>query len=572
MFTPLKKELNGNEKKFFPIRYKIILPYLTLAIIVSIIGAFLLSNIVFDSLEDRYINQLIEVGKLASESIVEQEKSLLSSLRLLANLDGVSEALEAEDIESLRNLSFGVVVENQIEDVEFLNAQGQHLLSMVHKHNGNVEEYEFASLSDIKLYEWDVVEKVIHQENDGIGNKYAGYLLHNRKQTFFVAGPVYNQSGDFVGVLLVGQSLDQITRKIRETTLAQITLYNHEGEILSTTLINPVPLNSAVTGEVLEKQDDYSVLLSEKERREISSSGIDYDELLGPWEIREDADIGILGTALVKSFIVTFSTSTITQTIFFLVLSIIFIVLIGVFVSEYITHPLPEFVTASQKISDGNLSVSINADTNDELGLLADNFNHMVNSLSTSKKNLLRAYDETLLGWAKALELRDSETEGHTIRVTKKAIDFARAIGIKGADLVNIQRGALLHDIGKIGVPDTILKNSGPLSQKERRIMETHTQLGHDMLWDIDYLRPAIDIPYYHHENWDGSGYPHGLKGKVIPLAARLFAIVDVWDALRSDRVYRKAYPDDKVLKILKSDRGIKYDPELLDIFIKLID
>ena len=246
--------------------------------------------------------------------------------------------------------------------------------------------------------------------------------------------------------------------------------------------------------------------------------------------------------------------------------------MIGVFVSEYITHPLPEFVTASQKISDGNLSVSINADTNDELGLLADNFNHMVNSLSTSKKNLLRAYDETLLGWAKALELRDSETEGHTIRVTKKAIDFARAIGIKGADLVNIQRGALLHDIGKIGVPDTILKNSGPLSQKERRIMETHTQLGHDMLWDIDYLRPAIDIPYYHHENWDGSGYPHGLKGKEIPLAARLFAIVDVWDALRSDRVYRKAYPDDKVLKILKSDRGIKYDPELLDIFIKLID
>lgn len=572
MFTPLKKKLNGNEKKFFPIRYKIILPYLILAIIVSIIGAFLLSNIVFDSLEDRYINQLIEVGKLASESIVEQEKSLLSSLRLLANLDGVAEALEAEDIESLRNLSFGVVVENQIEDVEFLNAQGQHLLSMAHKHNGNVEEYEFASLSDIKLYEWDVVEKVIRQENDGVGNKYAGYLLHNRKQTFFVAGPVYNQSGDFVGVLLVGQSLDQITRKIRETTLAQITLYNHEGEILSTTLINPVPLNSAVTGEVLEKQDDYSILLSEKERREISSSGIDYDELLGPWEIREDADIGILGTALVKSFIVTFSTATITQTIFFLVLSIIFIVLIGVFVSKYITHPLPEFVTASQKISDGNLSVSINADTNDELGLLADNFNHMVNSLSTSKKNLLRAYDETLLGWAKALELRDSETEGHTIRVTKKAIEFARAIGIKGADLVNIQRGALLHDIGKIGVPDTILKNSGPLNESERRIMETHSQLGHDMLWDIDYLRPAIDIPYYHHENWDGSGYPHGLKGKEIPLAARLFAIVDVWDALRSDRVYRKAYPDDKVLKILKSDRGIKYDPELLDIFIKLID
>lgn len=543
-----------------------------LAMIVTIIGAFLLSNVVFDSLEDRYINQLIEVGKLASESIVEQEKSLLSSLRLLANLDGVAEALETEDIDSLRDLTFGVVVENQIENVEFLDTQGEHLLSMVHKQNGSLEEYDFASFSDIQLYEWDVVKKVIHQENDGIGNKYSGYLLHNRRQTFFVAGPIYNQSGDFVGIILIGESLDRLTRHIREITLGQITLYNNEGEILSTTLINPVPLDSTLTDAVLEKQDTFSILLSDKGKREISSSGIDYDEILGPWEIREDADIGILGTALVKSFIVTFSTATITQTIFFITLSAILIVLIGFFVSRYITRPLPEFITASQKISTGNLSVFIHPDTNDELSLLADNFNHMTDSLSASKKELLRAYNDTLLGWAKALELRDNATEGHTLRVTQKAVQFARAIGIKGTELVNIQRGALLHDIGKIGVPDTILKNPGPLSEEGRQTIERHPQFGRDFLWDIKYLRPAIDIPYCHHENWDGSGYPRGLKGKEIPLAARLFSIVDVWDALRSDRVYRTAYPKDEVLNILKFNRGIKYEPELFDIFMKLIE
>ena len=157
------------------------------------------------------------------------------------------------------------------------------------------------------------------------------------------------------------------------------------------------------------------------------------------------------------------------------------------------------------------------------------------------------AYDETIEGWSRAMDLRDKETEGHTQRVTELTLRLANSMGFGAEELVHIRRGTLLHDIGKMGVPDDILRKPGPLTDEEWVIMRRHPQLAYDMLAPIFYLRPATDIPYCHHEKWDGTGYPRGLKGEQIPLAARIFALVDVWDALCSDRPYRKAWPADRV-------------------------
>jgi HD-GYP domain-containing protein (c-di-GMP phosphodiesterase class II) len=192
-------------------------------------------------------------------------------------------------------------------------------------------------------------------------------------------------------------------------------------------------------------------------------------------------------------------------------------------------------------------------------------------NLQRSNQELILAYDATLAGWGKALELRDKETHGHTNRVVKKTFDLAQRLGVEGEKLTHIMRGALLHDVGKMGIPDQILNKPGPLSEDEWGIMRQHPQLAFDLINAIPYLRPALEIPFGHHERWDGSGYPLGLKGEEIPLAARIFAVVDIWDALLNKRVYREAWEEEKVISYLENAAGIELDPDIVKTFLEMI-
>ncbi len=191
--------------------------------------------------------------------------------------------------------------------------------------------------------------------------------------------------------------------------------------------------------------------------------------------------------------------------------------------------------------------------------------------LQRSNIELMLAYDATIEGWSRALDLRDKETEGHTQRVTELTERLARAAGLSDAELVHVRRGALLHDIGKMGVPDGVLLKPGPLDEAEWVMMRRHPTLAYEMLSPIAFLRPALDIPYCHHEKWDGTGYPRGLKGEQIPLAARLFAVVDVWDALRSDRPYRAAWGEAETLEHLRAGAGSHFDPAAVEQFLTLL-
>lgn len=196
----------------------------------------------------------------------------------------------------------------------------------------------------------------------------------------------------------------------------------------------------------------------------------------------------------------------------------------------------------------------------------------LFDDLQQSNSRLAASYDATIEGWAKALEMRDDETEGHTRRVTEMTTRLARALGISTERLPHIRRGAMLHDIGKIAIPDSILLKPGPLDDDEWAVMRQHPQYAVDLLSPVKFLRPALDIPEFHHERWDGSGYPCGLKGRQIPIAARIFAVVDVWDALRSDRPYREAWPEDKVRAYLREQAGIQFDSEVTGVFLKVLD
>ena len=192
-------------------------------------------------------------------------------------------------------------------------------------------------------------------------------------------------------------------------------------------------------------------------------------------------------------------------------------------------------------------------------------------ALQQAHTNLQEAYDRTIEGWVLALDLRDRETEGHTKRVTQMTVRLARILGCTDEEIVHIHRGALLHDIGKMGIPDEILQKPGPLTDDEWVKMRKHPQYAYQMLAPISYLKQALIIPYYHHERWDGSGYPHKLKGEDIPLFARFFAVVDVWDALSSDRPYRKGMPPSEVIDYLQKEAGRLFDPEIVQKFLPLI-
>ena len=205
-----------------------------------------------------------------------------------------------------------------------------------------------------------------------------------------------------------------------------------------------------------------------------------------------------------------------------------------------------------------------------QAAIAIDNTN-LFEDLQKTNLELIQAYDATIEGWAHALELRDMETEGHSRRVVGMTMKLADKLGIGKDELTHIRLGAMLHDIGKMGVPDNLLQKPGKLTEEEWRVMRKHPVYAFDWLSKINYLKQALEIPYYHHEKWDGTGYPHGLKGNQIPLSARIFAIVDVWDALLSDRPYRKAWPKKKVLTYLREQSNKHFDPKVVEAFFELL-
>lgn len=195
----------------------------------------------------------------------------------------------------------------------------------------------------------------------------------------------------------------------------------------------------------------------------------------------------------------------------------------------------------------------------------------LLDDLQRSNTELVLAYDATIEGWSRAMDLRDKETEGHSQRVADLTVQLAQAAGMSGEQIGHVRRGALLHDMGKLGIPDSILLKPGQLTEDERAIMRKHPEYAFEMLSSVEYLRPALEIPYCHHERWDGTGYPRQLKGEQIPPAARLFAVADVWDALHSDRPYRAGWLREEVLEHIRAEAGKHFEPSAVDLLFQVL-
>lgn len=547
----------------FSIRTKLTIPYMILALLVAIVGGYIVTQVLLGSLEERFTNQIIETRKLASESMVREEDRMLGTLRLLSNIQGMPETILSEDEQKILDLTYPISFNAGEDAVLVLDSHGKVLTTILK--STETGKYLFPQISD-DLTKSPFVSKVLNQVVDANGDKYSGLSFADWGNYFFVSGPEYNQDGKLVGVILVGNSLISVMKKIREESLSQVTIYDMNFKPIGSTFTE-LPSQPLLDSSTLLKNQDQQSLI-----RDISSNNIAYGELLGAWEARDGEDLGILGTALPKTFLIRSSSMTKINITVVFVSAIIMAMFLGLFLSNLITQPILKLKQAASDVAKGDRDIRVSTNGGDEIADLAQSFNKMVSSLSRSENDLISTYDKTLEGWSLALELRDEATQGHTKRVTELTLELARAMGIEEAKITNIRRGALLHDIGKIGIPDRILLKPGPLTKAERKMIEMHPVFAREMLKKIEFLHPAMDIPTFHHEKWDGKGYPTGLFREEIPIAARIFAVIDVWDALTSDRPYRKAWPYEKALAYIISNSGTHFDPEVVTVFSKMVE
>lgn len=547
-------------KIIFSLRTKFIGLYMFLALIFTVALSFIGFSIVTDTIEERFQNNLVEAGKIVAEYMVIEEVNLLETLRIVAHTEGVAEAIERNDVNELRELAYLPVLNAQLETIDLLDEKGENLLSIRHIQGGNVEDYEFISDS-FDYSKWNIVQNVINQYQDEIGDKFAGVSDAPWGQYFYISGPVYNPDAEFVGIVLVGKSLGALSKEMREISLAHVSLYDFEGNPLTSTFRSPpTELKAETISSILSQQDQLSFT------RSLESIELAYREIIGPWEVRSDVDIGLLGVSLAENFFISTSIPTRIEFLTVMAVALLLVVVMGAYSSRNITRPLTTMTKSSREIADGNYGIRLPISSGDELGVLAFSFNQMISQIQISNDKREQAYDDSLEGWAKALELRDHETEGHSRRVVALTMRLAARFGITGADLIDMRRGALLHDIGKMGIPDEILQKPGPLSDQERIIMRGHPRLAHQLIMNVPYLRSSLDIPYSHHERWDGTGYPDGKRGEEIPLASRIFSVADVWDALLSTRPYRQAWSKREVIDFIWAERGKMFDPQVVDI------
>lgn len=555
-----------------PIRIKITVPYLVLSTILAIAAAYIITQLVVENLDERFNKQLYEAGKIASELIVGYESQLLETERLLANVQGASDAVRLDDPQTLRSLTLGIIANDQQEAVEFFDRQGNHILSIHHSSGGNPEQYDFSTGGSSPFTELEIVQNVLTQKRDAKGDKFADLVDTDSGKFLYISGPIKDAQGNLAGAVLVGRSLATLSADMRFKTFAQITFYDHAGRVIYSTLPSSQNIDSELVTQTISLKNVSSTRRDLSGQRDFEVMNIPFAEILGSWEVRGNHELGVLGVALSQNAVVQASTSTRWRIFLLITAANFFIILVGINLANTITRPLLQLVKASIKVSQGELNVQVNTRTNDEIAILTESFNAMVSSLNLSQADLIRAYDSTLEGWAKAIELRDKEIKGHSERVTNLTLKLAQAMGIHAETLVNIRRGALLHDIGKMGIPDAILHKPGSLNDAERQLIQEHPQHAYDMLKHIGFLQAALEIPYCHHEKWDGTGYPRGLKGEEIPVSARIFAVVDVYDAMISDRPYRKAMPLESVIEHLKEQSGFHFDPTVLNEFFKLLE
>jgi putative nucleotidyltransferase with HDIG domain len=538
------------------LRRRIVLPFVVLVVFVGVVGIAVVSGQVGGAAEGTLDNSLVRSSLRTNDRLSGVENDRLQQLRAAADTAGVDQAVTRKDAAAAQRL-LGPIVGNAQPEHLVLRAfslDGTPLIAL--RRNGAAVE----TFTDSTAYQpQPAVQHALRGDRDPLGDKYVFLANDVSPPVLYWVAPIWSeaQPQTVVGAVLLGQSLSEIAEAVRGATTIEVAFYGSTGQLLTTSLAGMPTLSADARRQV---SHDAPVRLG------FQASDHAYRLLVSDWTMR-GSSLGYLAVAVVSDDL----SASLTAIRFVLVVLFGAIALgtmvIGMALADRITKPIDQLIASMRVVSAGDYSRRVPVESPDEIGYLATTFNDMAGALQAQIREREEAYFRNLEALARAIDARDPYTFEHSARVAAISEQLAEGMGLPAADIIALRRGGLLHDVGKIGVPDRILAKTSPLTDDEWASIRRHPVIGFEMLKDVPFLQPSLDSVRHHHERWDGEGYPDRLKGDTISQLARIVTVADAFDAMTSDRPYRKGFSFQFAARTIMSEAGRQFDPAVVEAF-----
>jgi putative nucleotidyltransferase with HDIG domain len=519
------------------VSWKIVAPYIVLTLILAAAGTYLTTQFVTGSLQDRFDNQLAEAARVASDSVVRREREHLSILRAMSFTVGVPEATVSADEAGLRRLIEPIAANSRLEFADLYGPDGKPLLALRLTDPSRLT-YERAQVTASGT-ETLLIQDLLSGRRDSQGDKFAALLNRKEGAVFYTGGPVKDEGGQVVGAVLVGTSMTTLLPNLKREALADVTFYATDGQPLASTF-------AVADGEaeLIPKTRSHVDLNGMREVR--SLFGREFDLLYAELRIRNET-VGMFSVALPSAFISSAGTSARLGMAVVFALATVAVIVVGLLIARGVTRPLLRLVATAHAVTDGDLTARSGVRGPDEVGDLAHSFDVMTERLAGQHLATIRALTS-------AIDARDPYTAGHSVRVGQLSVEIGRKLELPARDLQFLEIGGYLHDIGKIGIRDSVLLKPGSLTPEEREMIEDHPRIGLNIVQHVELAAQVRELVIGHHEKLDGSGYPYGLEGEEISIFARVGAVADMYDALTTARPYKPALTIEQTMELLKRD------------------
>jgi putative nucleotidyltransferase with HDIG domain len=532
------------------IRYKIILPFSVLLVFVGVVGTGVASTEMTNAAVAQFNANLVPSSLAANQTLSQLDAARTADLRLATDTIGVPEALSTRDFGALGHLLTPILanVTASTAVLDVLDSRGDMVLRL--EDSGKAPVILPVTSADAFAQE----PNVMHVLAETTGTERRAFVSQQPTgATLYWVGPIRLASGRVVGAALLGESLAEVARGIQASAF-----YDLSGHQLVSVLSNPPVLTDAERGNVSAGQAVTAQNNNGGHAYALFSTWVMRGQQLGYVAVQSNAD-PLLGLRDQLRLILTavFTAAALLT------------LLVGTATASLLTRPVQALVQSMRAVSGGDLQHRATVKSRDEIGYLARTFNEMTASLEQKTVALEATTFATIEALARAIDARDASTFGHSARVAAISMEIADAMFMPDKEREALRRAALLHDIGKIGVQDKVLRKPGPLTEAEADEMREHSQTGYDMLKGLPFLKTSLPGVLYHHERWDGAGYPTGLHGTTIPLQVRILAVADVFDALTSDRPYRTGLSFTAASASIRNEAGLQFDPDVVSAFFR---
>lgn len=534
------------------IRSQIVGPFVAVVALVGAVGTFDILSDLARTTTAQVDGSLLRAANRDNDQLAILETERVSLLRAASDTQDVPQALAAKNATQLSSL-LGPLLENAAParlQLRVLDGAGAQVLGL----QGNGAALPTALSGGPDLRGQPAIRAVLSGTIDQFGDKYVFQALDaSSAPVLYWAGPV-KQNGHVVGAVVIGEPLAALAATVRGSGSAATMFYDPAGRLLTSTMAG-VP--SLGPGQAQSVSSDHPLRLTE------AVAGQDRAVLIWPWTMR-GRPVGYVGTMIDTAEIeAAMSDVRLLLTALFIALALL-VILVGYLIATYITRRVQVLAASMKAVAAGDLARRAPAAGGDEVGTATMAFNTMAASLQQKSTELEKTYFGTLEALARAIDARDPYTFEHSSRVARLTMAIADGMELTPEQRLNLRRSALMHDVGKIGVPDSILTKPGPLTDDEWVAIRRHPSIGYDMLKDVPFLKASLDGVLQHHERWEGTGYPAGLKADAISLQARIVAVADTLDAMTSDRAYRKGYSIDFAMQAIRTGSGTQFDPDVV--------